>query len=216
MGICYIIGAGECEKIGFKPEKDDYVICADGGYAAALANGIEPDIIVGDFDSYGSVPQGVNVEVHPPEKDDTDSMLAVKIGLVKGYRTFVMYGMLGGRLDHTFANIQLLSFLCENDAKGLLVGGSYHVTAIKNGSIRFKKENEGMISVFSLSRFSSGITIKGLKYQVRDFTLSSFAPMGVSNEFRNEESMVSVKNGTLVLMWEGDAFLNDALRKPSR
>ena len=213
MGICYIIGAGECEKILIKPAHDDYIICADAGYSAALKNGIEPDIIVGDFDSFGSVPEGKNVVVHPPEKDDTDSMLAVKIGLERGYRTFVMYGMLGGRIDHTFANIQLLSFLCEHQANGLLVGNPYNVTAVKNGSISFKKENEGMISVFSLSNESSGIDIKGLKYQVHDFSLLSSYPMGVSNEFTHFESRITVADGTLAVMWEGDAFFNDIVHK---
>lgn len=212
MGICYIIGAGECGNIDIRPAYDDCVICADAGFAVALKNGIEPDITVGDFDSYGCVPQGKKVVVHPPEKDDTDSMLAVKIGLDKGYKTFVMYGMLGGRLDHIFANIQLLSYLCEQDAAGLLVGGQYHVTALKNGSISFKKENEGMISVFSLSNQSAGIDIKGLKYQVSHFTLLSSAPMGVSNEFMNTDSLIRVENGTLAIMWEGDAFLNDVFR----
>ena len=212
MGICYVIGAGECEKIDINRTKEDYVICADAGYSAALKNGIEPDLTVGDFDSFGSIPQGKNVIVHPPEKDDTDSMLAVKIGLEKGYKTFILYGMLGGRLDHTFANRQLLSFLCEHGAKGLLVGSHYHVTAVKNDSISFKKENEGMISVFSLSNQSLGIDIKGLKYQVTNFSLSSSNPMAVSNEFMKTDSLVSVENGTLAVMWEGKPFLNDAFR----
>ncbi len=213
MGICYIIGAGECGKIEISASDSDCVICADAGYAAAMDNNIEPDIIVGDFDSFGCVPQGKNVIVHPPEKDDTDSMLAVKTGLEKGYKTFILYGMLGGRLDHTFANIQLLSFLCEHGARGLLVGGQYHVTAIKNSCINFKKENEGMISVFSLSNLSSGIDIKGLKYQVSHFSLSSSNPMGVSNEFLQTESFIRVTDGTIAVMWEGDAFLNDIVRK---
>lgn len=216
MGVCYIIGAGDADKINIKAEADDFVICADGGYGKALANGIRPDLTVGDFDSYGKIPKEKNLIVHPVEKDDTDSMLAVKCGLERGYRTFVMYGMLGGRLDHTFANIQLLGFLCEQGAKGILVGEEYNVTAVKNGKLGFKKENEGIISVFSLSNRSTGIDISGLKYSVTDFSLSSTNPMGVSNEFAGIDSSVCVKDGILAVMWQGNPFLNDIVRKQNR
>ncbi|MGN1195171.1 MAG: thiamine diphosphokinase [Acutalibacteraceae bacterium] len=145
MGVCYIIGAGDADKINIKAERGDYVICADGGYGKALSNEIKPDLTVGDFDSYGKIPNEKSIIVHPAEKDDTDSMLAVKCGLERGYRTFIMYGMLGGRLDHTFANIQLLGFICEHGGKGILVGEKYNVTAVKNDKISFKKENEGML-----------------------------------------------------------------------
>lgn len=216
MGICYIIGAGDAERINITADAGDCVICADGGYGKALANGIKPDLTVGDFDSYGKIPDEKNLIVHPSEKDDTDSMLAVKCGLERGYRTFVMYGMLGGRLDHAFANIQLLGFICEHGGQGVLVGEQYHVTAVKNGAISFKKENEGMISVFSLCNQSLGIDLCGLKYSVSDFTLSSTNPMGVSNEFIGTDSRISVQNGTLAVMWEGEPFLNDIVRKQNR
>ena len=216
MGICYIIGAADAEKIEIKAGTDDFIICADGGLEKALRSGINPALTVGDFDSYGKIPDEKNVIVHPVEKDDTDSMLAVKCGLERGYRSFVMYGMLGGRLDHTFANIQLLAYICEHGGQGILAGETYSVTAVKNGKLSFKKENEGMISVFSLSNKSVGIDLCGLKYSVSDFTLLSTEPMGVSNEFKGIESSISVKDGILAVMWEGNPFLNDAVRKENR
>lgn len=211
MGVCYIIGAGDAGKIKIKVKKEDFIICADAGYSTASKNGILPDLTVGDFDSYGKIPDIENIIVHPTEKDDTDSMLAVKCGLERGYREFVLYGMLGGRLDHTFANIQLLSFICENGGRGIIVGEHECLTAVKNGKISFKKENEGIISVFSCKDQSVGINICGLKYCVSDFTLSSHNPTAVSNEFVGKQSCISVKNGTLLVMWTGNPFLNDVL-----
>ena len=216
MGICYIIGAGDAGKIEINAKEDDFIICADAGYSAASRNKIVPDLTVGDFDSYGKIPDLDNIIVHPVEKDDTDSMLAVKCGLEKGYREFVLYGMLGGRLDHTFANIQLLSFLCEQGARGIIVGENECLTAVKNGKISFKKENEGIISVFSLKDQSVGIEINGLKYCVRDFSLSSHNPMAVSNEFVGTQSSISVKDGTLLILWQGEPFLNDVLHISDR
>lgn len=208
MKTCYIIGAGECGKINLKKQDGDFVVCADGGFAAALRNGIEADLAVGDFDSLGEVPKNIKTIVHPAEKDETDSLLAVDCGLRRGYKRFVMFGMLGGRLDHTFANIQLLSYLCEKGAFGVLLGDGYCAAAVKNSSVCFPERTDGMISVFSLSNESSGVEISGLKYQVKDFSLSSSFPVGVSNEFIGKESKISVKSGTLAVLWESaDGFM---------
>ena len=100
---CYIIGAGTITALPIP--NDAFVICADGGLAAAARFGVTPDLIVGDFDSLGLVPKGENVFVHPSEKDETDSFLALRLGLERGFRRFVFYGCLGGRLDLTLANI---------------------------------------------------------------------------------------------------------------
>ncbi|MCM1363740.1 MAG: thiamine diphosphokinase [Faecalibacterium sp.] len=202
MGICYIIGAGESDVINIEKRADDFVICADGGADAAERNGITPDLFVGDFDSLGRVPKGENVIVHPTEKDETDSLLAVNCGLERGYKDFIMYGMLGGRLDHTYANIQLLMYLCEKDAIGTLIGCGYKITAIKNSRVDYDETESGMISVFSFIPESRGITISGLKYEVSDFTLKSTFPMAVSNEFLGKKSYIEVKDGALIIMSE--------------
>lgn len=200
MNTCYIIAAGDCRGLDFKKDETDYVICADAGYEYALKYGIKPDLLVGDFDSYGSVPQFESIVVHPCEKDETDTHLAINIGLEKGYKEFSLHGMLGGRLDHTYANIQLLSYLCENGARGTIYGDS-KITAVKNSMIAFGEENKGMISVFSFTPESKGIEISNLKYEVENFTLRSSYPMGVSNEFIGKNARISVKDGTLIIIW---------------
>ncbi|MGN1418804.1 MAG: thiamine diphosphokinase [Acutalibacteraceae bacterium] len=207
MNICYIIGAGTADKVNINMKKGDYLICADAGIKIAQKNNLTPDLLVGDFDSLNFVPKGDNVIVHPTHKDETDSLLAIDCGLEKGYKEFVMFGMLGGRFDHTYANIQLLSYLCEKGAHGTLIGCGYKITAIKNSRIDFDKSEKGMISVFSFVPESRGITISGLEYEVSDFVLRSSYPMGVSNEFVGKEAFVEVKDGTLVIMWENrEAF----------
>lgn len=199
-GICYIIGAGEVDKLDFVKNEDDFVICADGGLAYAEKNGIVPDLKVGDFDSFGSIPGGENVIVHPTEKDETDSYLAIQCGIERGYSEFVMYGMLGGRIDHSLANIQLLSYLANENKHGVLVGTNAEIEVIKDAEREFNSDEKGILSVFSFSDVSEGVTISNLKYEVEDVSISSSFPIGVSNEFIGKKGKVSVKNGTLLLI----------------
>jgi len=115
----------------------DYIIAADGGYAQLASRGIEPDLVVGDFDSLGTVPEHLNIKRSPVEKDDTDMMIAVKHGLKLGIRAFIIDGGLGGRFDHTLANIQLLAYIANNGAYGVLLGRDICITVLRNGTISF-------------------------------------------------------------------------------
>lgn len=195
---CYIIGAGAITSLPIP--KDAFVICADGGLAAAARFGVTPDLIVGDFDSLGLVPKGENVIVHPVEKDETDSFLALRLGLERGYRRFLFYGCLGGRLDLTLANIQHLQYLAEHDAQGVLIGEKETLTVIKNAALRFRADRKGDISVFSLSDKSEGVCIRGLHYEAENITLTNSFPLGVSNSFVGKEASVSVENGVLLVV----------------
>ncbi len=195
---CYIIGAGDVSALPIP--QDAFVICADGGLSSARRFGVTPDLIVGDFDSLGSVPRGSNVVKHPVEKDETDSFLALRLGLERGCDSFVFFGCLGGRLDHTLANIQHLQYLAERGARGVLVGEHETLTVIKNGSLRFPADQTGGISVFSLSNSSEGVIIKGLHYEAENVTLTNSFPLGVSNRFESREAEVSVKNGVLLVV----------------
>ena len=199
---CYIAGAGEyCNDVF--PGQEDYIIAADGGFAALKNQGITPDLVVGDFDSLGYVPDHPNKISSPREKDDTDMMLAVKQGLELGYNSFIINGGSGGRLDQTMANIQILAYLAENNARGVLVGNNESVTVVKDGEIEIapNEAKDGIISVFSHAAKSEGITLKGLKYTLSNATLSSSYPNGVSNEFIGCNAAVSVENGTLIVIY---------------
>ena len=201
MGRFIIFCAAEFDALAQRIKPDDFVLAADGGLRHTDKLNITPDGILGDFDSLGFVPRGA--QVFPVEKDDTDAMLAVRKGLELGYREFILYGSLDGpRLDHTVANFQTLQFLADHGATGYLVGLNYIVTVLKNETIRFPKAAEGILSLFCLGPDARGVTIKGLKYPLEDGTLTSGFPLGVSNHFIGECSEITVKNGSLLAMWD--------------
>ena len=111
---CYIFGAGDFDGLEERPGAEDYVIAADGGYTTCRRAGVEPQLLLGDFDSLAEVPALPHVERVPVEKDDTDMMLAIKRGLERGETLFHLYGGMGGqRTDHTVANLQALLYLAE-------------------------------------------------------------------------------------------------------
>lgn len=201
METCVIFCAAGFDALAEPVQPSDYVIAADGGLAHTGALGLQPDAILGDFDSLGYIPRGA--AVFPVEKDDTDAMLAIRHGLERGYRRFVIYGGLdGSRLDHTVANFQALQYLAERNAVGYLVGRDYLVTVVRGGTLRFPAEAEGILSVFCLGADAEGVTIRGLKYPLEDGVLRSGFPLGVSNHFVGKISEISVKSGNLLVMWD--------------
>ncbi len=199
---CYIFAAGE--YYGELPliPPDSLIIAADGGYARLLKADVEPDLIVGDFDSLGFVPETDKVLKFRSEKDDTDTGIAVGEGLRRGCGEFYIYGGTGGRLDHTLANIQCLASLSQSGRRGILFGDGYAITAVTDGSITFDESHSGYISVFAHGERAYGIYEKGLKYSLYDATLSNTVPTGVSNEFTGITSEISVKRGTLIILYQ--------------
>ena len=206
MDKCIIFGAAAMSRLLTPIEKDDLLIAADGGLRHFDTVGRKPDVILGDFDSLGYVPEGA--QVHPVEKDDTDLMLAVRHGLAAGCRQFYLYGALDGdRLDHTIANFQTLAFLQSHGARGYLIGKQYIATVIQNETIRFPAGCSGILSVFCMGRDARGVCIRGLKYEVESATLTSDFPLGVSNHFVGTEAQITVENGQLLLLWDAENAL---------
>lgn len=196
---CYIIGAGDFYGLREAPDDSDYVIAADAGYRVCVENNIIPDLVIGDFDSLGGAPKHPNVIELPEEKDDTDTMFAVKTGLNKGYRRFYIYGGLGGeRDDHTLANLQSLLYIAKHGARGWLYGKNCVWTAVKDGSVKIA--GSGNVAVFCLDGTAKGVSLKGLKYELCDAEISSDFPLGASNFLSGSEAEISVKDGTLLIM----------------
>ena len=201
MSFCVIFCAAEFDSLARPIGEGDLVIAADGGLLHTEKLNITPHIILGDFDSLGYMPEGANV--FPVEKDDTDAMLAVRRGLSVGYREFLLYGSLDGpRLDHTVANFQTLGWLCDHGASGYLVSSRYIVTALRGGGLRFPAGCTGTVSVFCLGEAAEGVTLTGLHYPLEDGSLTAYFPLGVSNHFTGKEAQISVKSGTLLVMWD--------------
>jgi len=199
---CFIVGAGDYSN-NFTPGQGDFVIVADAGYTELVTRGIVPDLVVGDFDSLGRAPDHPNVLHSPAEKDDTDMMLAIKEALRRGFKKFIIDGGLGGRMDHTMANMQALVHIASSGAQGALLGRDMNVTAVVNGSVGFLPGASGIVSVFSAGSKADGVTLKGLKYPLDNAQLSCDYPIGASNEFTGSQATISVSAGALIIMWDG-------------
>ena len=201
MGRCLIFCAGGFEALADPIRPDDYIIAADGGYAHVRALGLTPDAVLGDFDSLGYVPE--KAEIFPVEKDDTDAMLAARHGLSKGYREFLFYGALDGpRLDHTVANFQTLQYLAQRGAVGYLVGLTQAATVIRNETVRFDPDAQGILSLFCLGETARGVTLENLKYPLDNGTLTPDFPLGVSNHFIGAAAQVTVTDGSLLMLYD--------------
>ena len=201
MDTCIIFCAGGFERLVRQPDSSDYLLAADGGLTHLRSLGLTPNGIIGDFDSLGYVPD--NAQVFPVEKDDTDSMLAVRKGLELGYRNFDIYGALDGpRLDHTVANLQTLAFLATHGARGHMIGLSYMATALGPGVHLFPAGATGLLSLFCLGPDAHGVTLEGLYYPLENGTLTAHFPLGVSNHFTERPARVTVGSGTLIALYD--------------
>lgn len=211
--VCVIFAAGEYYDDTPIVPTNSFVIAADGGFDHARALGVTPDVVVGDFDSItGNRPTKNERTIElPPEKDDPDLLSALKIGWFHGARLFHIYGALGGRIDHTISNIQLMALLANHGAIGFLHGNDSIVTAICDGDLDFASNDVKpgrMISVFSHSDTSVGVCEKGLKYEISDALMTSTKVNGVSNEFRHGlPAHVGVTQGTLIVTFPAEAPL---------
>ena len=161
MKRCVIFGGGQIgdpEQIKNLVRQEDYLICADSGYRHCVQLGFSPQLVLGDFDSYAGVVQSdCELLRYPIEKDDTDTMLAVKQALQRGYERLVLVGMLGGRLDHTLANIQTLVYAVEHGAAAQIIDSSCCITVIKGGQTAQIPYQQGFhFSVFCHSDCASG------------------------------------------------------------
>lgn len=205
---CIVIGAGDLTVGQVAVGEEDLVIAVDGGINYCSVLEIEPDILLGDFDSVNEaqreailqmkeeVPE--RVVVLKPEKDDTDMLAALRLGLEEGYDYFLIYGGCGGRVEHTIANIQCLLFLKNHGAVGYLMDGSGMMFVMKNEEVRLRENLEGYFSLFCLGKEAMGVTIRGMKYELTDYHMTNDFPIGVSNEFVGKEATVSVADGELL------------------
>ena len=203
MGTCYIVGAGDFTPRDFNPQKGDFIIAADGGLLALEKLNITPDLLIGDLDSLGAhpLPKDVPLEKHPVEKDDTDTGIALAQGYAMGYRAFLLYGCGGGRMDHLLANFQSMGRMSRMGATIQLVDPAYDAYALTNGTLLLPERKSGTtVSVFCHGDKAEGVTLKGLKYSLNDYTLTCTHPLGVSNQHTDQSAEITVLNGTLLIL----------------
>lgn len=209
MNDCYIVCAADMAPARFTPGEGDYIIAADAGCRHLERLGARPDLIVGDFDSLGRIPSFPNVEVCPVEKDDTDSMIALRHAVTLGCRRILLFGALGGRrLDHTLANIQALAYARAQGAECFIIGEGCALTAIADGdALRFDDRYRGDFSAFCHGPDAAGVSERGLYYRLDRAVLTAAFPLGVSNSFTGEAAEISVESGTLIVYWQDDPAL---------
>ena len=208
MGRCVVIGAGELDQKflqDFSWREQDFIICADGGFSHARQAGIRPDLLIGDQDSYSEgFPQGIPALTCRPEKDDSDMMLAVKEGLARGYRDFVLLGATGGRFDHTLANLQTIAYGLAHGAFVLIADRDNMITMLQNDTVVLPKINGYYLSVFSYTEVCDGVSLEGVKYPLQQARLTNWFPLGLSNEILAESARVTVQEGILVIVVSKD------------
>lgn len=198
---CWIFGAGGFHGLPEAIQPGDFVIAADGGWRVCRELDITPDLLLGDFDSLGEVPDFGHILRLPVEKDDTDMVRAVKEGLAKGEKEFHLLGGMGGqRSDHTVANMQTLAYLAAHGAKGWLYGDGERYTAICGpDTLTLASRDSDILSVFCLGADAAGVTIRGAQYELENAALTAFFPLGVSNHFVGKAVRVSVDSGCLLI-----------------
>lgn len=194
---CIIIGAGNFVNELITKEKDDLLICADAGYTYIKDKNIEVDLLVGDFDSIKELPENIDIYRLPKEKDETDLYVAILEGIKKGYKEFDIYGSLGGRIEHSIANIQILVNLAKQNIKATLIDQNTMINVLTEGTHIYNKELKGYISLFSYTD-ESCITIKNLKYELDHKLITNIFPLGIDNEFIGLESLVTIHQGMVL------------------
>ena len=201
MKRCVIFGAGEYDEAP-PPADADVYIAADGGLREMRKRGITPDLLIGDLDSLGGAPEGVPLIRLPVKKDVTDLDAAIGEGLARGCDTFELYGVLGGRPDHSYANISLIARLAKRGIRAVLHGAGYSIEAVCCGALSLPARETGTVSVFSFTDRSEGVTIRGLQYPLDNAALTADFALGVSNAFTGQAAEISVREGILIVMTE--------------
>ena len=198
MKKCVIFSAAEIFDYSHINTDNAFVIAADGGLVHTKKLGIIPDIVIGDMDSFsGEVPS--DTLLFPVQKDDTDTMLAIKKGLELGFDEFEIYGGMGGRFDHTIANIQSLCYLKTHNANGVLKDENHTVFLVENEKVTLN-EKGSYVSVFAYGEKAKGITLKGFEYPLENGELDFSFPLGVSNKALTEDASVEVQDGILLVI----------------
>lgn len=203
MGRCVIVGGADINNYSFIREKlcaDDYVVFCDSGLKHLEQLQAKPSLIVGDFDSHENPHLDVETIVLPCEKDDTDTVFAVKEAIKRGFDNFLLIGVIGARLDHTLGNVSILLYLDSLGKKGYIIDDYSEMEIVSEKPVSIA-DSYSFFSLLNITGCAKGITITGAKYPLADAEISCEYQYGVSNEvLPGETATVSVKRGKLLLI----------------
>ena len=203
----YTGGAVRAEYITEHPKADDLCIAADQGYHTAKALGERIDLLLGDFDSIGSVPRDEGVEIRqvPAEKDYTDTQLAVEIALERGAEDIVIIGGLSGRLDHTLSTLAILEDLYARGVYCTVTDDQNRARYMKSTSTLIARSPYKYLSIIAADEVVKGVDIEGCKYPLKKATLRRSHQFAVSNEIMGNVAFISVKKGGVFMIESRDA-----------
>jgi thiamine pyrophosphokinase len=208
--VVFIICGGPIGDLSFlQAERERHqpaaLICADGGARHLHALGLTPELIVGDMDSLDGglqrdfVIKGSRIIRYPDVKDETDSELALQMAFMMAPDEIRIYGALGARIDHTLANLALLTAAADIGIETHLLDEWCDVFLVR-GTARIQGENGQTVSLFAFGADATGVTLEGFEYPLRDATMVPGRPIGVSNRLTAAQGVVSVKSGDLLVI----------------
>ncbi len=193
MRAVIIAGGNVCrEQLGKFLREDDYIICADSGFDRA--GDINPDMLLGDFDSIAEFPENVESERFPVKKDFTDSELAVRYALEKGYKELLLFGFTGGRMDHTIANLGLLEYIEKMGGEGIIIDRNSEIRLLGR-SCRLSGKPGDLVSILPLDEELCGVRTEGLEYPLAGETLYRYECRGVSNVMTGNTCLIETAGG---------------------
>ena len=199
MKRCVIVAGGAYTPIGAR-EENDFLISCDSGLRWCEREGIVPDLLLGDFDSYaGELPDGIPVLRFPVRKDDTDAMLAVRWAAENGFEEVLLLCAFGGSLDHLLANLQTLHFASDAGLRASARDERTELHVLRPGSYRFPERRGRKFSVLALTDRVTGLSVRGAKYEVTDAELSNAFPLGVGNDFDGDITL-KFETGTAAVL----------------
>lgn len=186
----------------------DLTIAADAGMQFFYEAGILPDHIIGDFDSvnretlrYFKAQKDIGLTQLVPEKDDTDTEAAVRFAMTEGCGEIHILGATGSRIDHMLGNIGLLGIGLEENTEILLADPQNRVRMIKDRLVIPKHEQYGnYVSLLPVTAEVRGVTLLGMKYPLRDFTMHRYRSLGISNEITEDTAEIILREGILLVI----------------
>ena len=186
----------------YESDAFDHIIAVDGGLRSLEEVGVKPDVALGDFDSLGYVPTGMRTVRFSKDKDKSDMELALKRAKSQRFDNVVVFGALGGRLDHTLANMGVFSKYSELGLKVTVIDDDTAVFFLTGPDIFEAPALEsGVVSVFAMSDVTEGVFERGMKWDLDDVVLTNRESIGLSNELIGEAVMIGVEKGTICVIF---------------
>ena len=203
MKRCVIVGGADIsnyDRINSIISGEDYIIFCDSGLKHMHKLAIKPRLIVGDFDSHENPHLDIETIVLPCEKDDTDTVFAVKEAIKRGYVDFLLIGVIGARLDHTLGNVYILEYLDELGLKGKIID-DYSEMELVSREPAYVDDSYAFFSLINITGIARGITIEDAKYPLNNGEITCSYQYGVSNEvLSGKRAKISIKDGKVLLI----------------